>query len=660
MHSRSTGRCALALACLAAAVAAPSFASSLIVDWNEEALSAVRANAPRPTVVSRTLFLLSAAKYDAWAAYGVQALPYTPANRLLRRPSGEHNDNNRSIAISHAAYRILLHFYPQHQTDFAARMSSLGVELSESTDASTPAGLGNTVAANLLAARAGDGSNEANNFADHGNYMFPTLYAAVNSADDAAPNAPGGAAFNADHWQPLRVPTGSALDDEGLPRVDPQDPASYRDQQFLTPHWGQVRPFALGNPRDLLPPPPPQYGSEESYTDALGHTTTNHQAWLDQYEEVRMISALLDDRDKVIAEFWADGPRSETPPGHWNQLAQGISQREGNDIGADARLFMALNSALFDAGIASWYTKRTYDNARPQSGIRHMHHGEMIEAWAGPGLGTQLIPGESWRPYQELTFVTPPFPEFTSGHSAFSAAAAEVLTGLTGSEQFFDGVTRIDKDLDGDGENDLLGEFNAQPGSLNFDQAPAETVTLRWNTFKDAADEAGVSRLYGGIHIQDGDLRGRELGAAVGLKALAKARALFAGRLAPSVGQAGAYYDPERSGEGFHLNFTSDGRAMLSWYTYDLEREQMWLYGVAAPQADGSLTIPLSVTQGALFGNQFVPSDVSEQPWGEVQIDFVGCGLANLRYTASAGGFGSGEIALSRLGVTADSDCEAL
>lgn len=660
MYSRTTGHRALALACLAAAAATPSFASSLIVDWNEEALAAVRANAPRPTVVSRTLFLLSAAKYDAWAAYAAQALPYTPANRPLRRPASEHTDANQSIAVSHAAYRILLHYYPQQQADFAARMAALGIELSDSTDTSTPAGLGNVVAANLLAARAADGSNEGHNFADLPNYIFPTVYAPVNSADDAAPNAPGGAAFNADHWQPLRVPTGSVLDDDGLPVVDPQDPASYRDQQFLTPHWGQVRPFALGNPRDLLPPPPPQYGSEENYTDALGYTTTNHQAWLDQFEEVRLISATLDDREKVIAEFWADGPRSETPPGHWNQLAQGVSQREGNDIGADARLFMALNSALFDAGIASWYTKRVYDNARPQSGIRHLHFGQMIEAWAGPGLGTRLIPGETWRPYQELTFVTPPFPEFTSGHSAFSAAAAEVLSGLTGSEQFFDGVTRIDKDLDDDGENDLLGEFNAQPGSLNFDQAPEQTVTLRWNTFKEAADEAGVSRLYGGIHIQDGDLRGRELGTAVGRKALDKARALFAGHLAPTASQAGVYYNPERSGEGFNLSFTSDGRVMLSWFTYNLQREQMWLYGVAAPQADGSLSIPLSVTEGALFGNQFVPADVASQPWGEVQIEFVGCGLANLSYIASEGGFGSGQIALSRLGTEPDADCEVL
>ncbi len=651
-------RRALSLACAALLCAPALQASSLVADWNEAALAAVRANAPRPTVVSRTLFLLSAAKYDAWAAYDAQALAYTPANRALRRPGGEHSEANREIAISHAAYRILVHFYPQNQADFAQHLGDLGIALSDSSDAATPEGLGNVVAANLLAARVDDGSNASANFADHPNYVFPTLHAPVNSPDELAANAPGGSAFNPNHWQPLRVPTGTVVDDAGLPVVDPGNPASYTDQKFLTPHWGQVRPFALGNPRDLLPPPPPQHGSTLAYTDALGEVKTNHQAWVDQYEEVRLISATLDDTDKVIAEFWADGPRSETPPGHWNQLAQGISARDQHDTGTDARMFLALNAALFDAGIATWYTKRVYDNTRPQSGIRHLHYGEMIEAWGGPGMGTQLIPGQSWRPYQELTFVTPPFPEYTSGHSAFSAAAAAVLTEFTGSEVFFDGSTRIGKDLDGDGEEDLLGQFVAQPGSLRFDEAPAEAVTLRWETFQEAADEAGISRLYGGIHIQDGDLRGRTLGAAVGAKAMAKAKALFAGHLGASPQQAGVYYAPERSGEGFTLNFTADGSAMLAWFTYDLDRRQMWLYGTAMPAADGALTVPLAITEGAAFGNQFVPADVMGLAWGSASIEFLGCGRMRLSYAADLAGYGSGTLDLVRLGQDPGQGCE--
>jgi hypothetical protein len=115
-------------------------------------------------------------------------------------------------------------------------------------------------------------------------------------------------------------------------------------------------------------------------------------------------------------------------------------------------------------------------------------------------------------PYQKATFVTPAFPGFISGHSTFSRAAAEVLTALTGS-RFFPGG---------------LAEFVAAPGTfLTIDPGPSEEVRLQWATYQDAADQAGQSRIWGGIHIEPDDFAGRRVGEAVGLDAVARARAHF-------------------------------------------------------------------------------------------------------------------------------------
>src|SRR5690606_760696 len=179
----------------------------------------------------------------------------------------------------------------------------------------------------------------------------------------------------------------------------------------------------------------------------------------------------------------------------------------------DVKLFFALNGALFDAGIAAWDSKRAYDCVRPVTAIRYKYRGQMIQAWAGPDQGVQWILGETWRPYQDPTFVTPAFPEFVSGHSSFSAAAATVLTSFTGSSRFYDGKTVLyNEDFNRDGLPDLLGQHIIPVGGNMFEHSPSTIVVLQWETFQEAADEAGMSRRYGGIHFQDGDLRGRELG----------------------------------------------------------------------------------------------------------------------------------------------------
>ncbi len=502
---------------------------SIVSQWNELGLAAVRSGSAKPTVTARQLFLLHVAIYDAWTAYDADASPLID-DPAKKRPVEEHTLENKRAAISQAAYRVLVDQFPQFESEngfFAQYLADLGYVVEQSTDGDSASEIGASAAAIVLSSRRDDGANESGGYADITSATFPELYTPVNSADPTAENAPGGATFNPNRWQPLRVPTGALQDQSGATLFDNDDPSSFSDQSFLTPHFGAVLPFALSSGSQFVPPAPPQSGSSLPYTDARGMTSTNDEAYNSQFDEVLAVSAGLTDRQKVIAEFWADGPRTESPPGHWNQLAHGISVRDSHDIDEDVKMYFALNGAIFDAAIATWEAKRRYDFIRPSSAIRNRYFGQTISAWGGPNLGTQEILGQDWRPYQNVTFVTPPFPEFVSGHSAFSRAAAEVLTAFTGSTTFYDGTSLSGEDLNFDGTEDLVGQYVAPAGSNAFESGPAEDVVLQWATFQEAADEAGLSRIFGGIHIQDGDLRGRELGLSVGQNAYAFAAALW-------------------------------------------------------------------------------------------------------------------------------------
>ena len=170
-------------------------------------------------------------------------------------------------------------------------------------------------------------------------------------------------------------------------------------------------------------------------------------------------------------------------------------------------MFFAMTNAVFDASIASWEAKRYFDSVRPVTAVKFLYTGVPIRAWAGPGLGTQWIDGKDWRPYQAASVVTPPFPEFISGHSIFSAAAAEVLKRYTGSDNFGASVTVA------------AGSSRVEPGLV-----PATDLTLSWSTFSEAADEAGISRRFGGIHFIEADVQSRALGRLVGAQAYLRAQ----------------------------------------------------------------------------------------------------------------------------------------
>jgi len=257
--------------------------------------------------------------------------------------------------------------------------------------------------------------------------------------------------------------------------------------------------------------------SADQFRSPTGPATYGSSQFVEQAQDIVDLSANLTDEQKVIAEYWADGPRSELPPGHWNLFAAYVSRRDGHGtkeqgVDQDVKMFFALTNAIFDASIVAWDAKRAFDSVRPITAIRYLFAGQQVLAWGGPFQGAKLIDGASWFPYQPTTFPTPPFAEYCSGHSTFSAAGAEILKRFTRSD-FFGASATI-----------AAGSSKVEPGVT-----PAKDVTLYWLTFTDAADQAGISRRYGGIHFEQADLDARAAGRKVSDQAWAKARSYFGG-----------------------------------------------------------------------------------------------------------------------------------
>lgn len=422
--------------------------------WDEAAQQAVRNTKPGPTVASRAYGMLHTAMFDAWAAYDPQAVA-TQLGDSLQRPTQENTVFNKSEAISYAAYRTLVDLFPSQIDLFKGVMAQLGYDPNNtSQDTTKPSGIGNVSAQALLDFRHKDGSNQLNGYVD------TTGYQPVNTADRVT---------DPSRWQPLRTPLN-----------DPNGQV----QKYLTPQWGNITPFGLTSGSEFRPPAPAEFGTPE---------------YEQQAKQVLDESANLSDRQKAIAEYWEDGPGTSFPPGTWMTFGQFVSQRDAHTLDEDVKMFFILGNAVSDAGIAAWDAKKFYDSERPITAIRTLFKGQPVQAWGGPGKGTQTIDGGDWVPYQAKNVVTPNFPEYVSGHSTFSAAAAQVLKQFTGSDAFGNSFTV------------KAGNSRFEPGTN-----PSTDVTLSWATFSDAADEAGLSRRYGGIHFEQGDLEGRKLGRKVG------------------------------------------------------------------------------------------------------------------------------------------------
>lgn len=462
----------------------PAPAQNAVVAWNEAALSAVRETKMGPPMVARSLAVIHTAMYDAWAAYDDVALSNT-LGAVARRPLQERSAANRAKAMSFAAHAALLDQFPTQRAAFDTRLASLGLSASQgSAEPGTAEGVGRSSALAVLQHCHKDGANQLGNltpsgiaYADYTKYSprNPSMLVSQATALVDIP-APG-------YWQPL-----SYIDASG----------TLKTPTYLAASWGEVTPFALPSASALRPAGPAVPGTPE---------------YLAQAEVVMQTQVSLTERQKVIAEYWADGPSSETPPGHWCLFGQFISARDKHTDDDDVKMFYALTNALFDAGIAAWDAKRVYDSARPITAIRFLMHGKTIIGYGTDGVaaGLQAIKGESWIPFQPTSFPTPPFPEHVSGHSTFSAAAAEVLARYTGSDDF--GMQHLKP----------AGSMLIAPG------LPTRDVLLEWETFSDAATEAGMSRIYGGIHFDSANEAGQSMGHEAGALVFSKAARLWRG-----------------------------------------------------------------------------------------------------------------------------------
>jgi hypothetical protein len=319
-------------------------------------------------------------------------------------------------ALAKASYTVLYALFPSLRSSFDTSLNNLLATISDGTAKTNALSLGAAVGNGVLAVRANDGS-------------------------DAYVTYPGST-------------------DIGMWRPDARMYDLADD-----PQWGDVTPFALSSGDEFRPDAPPALDSAE-YAASV--------------EEVRSLggatsTARTADQTQ-IAQFWADGQGSYTPPGHWNLIAQQVALSSGDSLSANVRLFAQLNVALADAGIATWDAKYTYGLWRPIDAIQNADQDN--------NPATQV--DTTWTPL----LITPSFPEYVSGHSTFSMAAAQILAATFGDSTSF-----------------TIGSFTL-PG-----------VTRSYTSFTQAAQEAGRSRIYGGIHYeftnQAGQALGRDVAAAV-------------------------------------------------------------------------------------------------------------------------------------------------
>ncbi len=610
--------------------------------WNEVLLSSIRGDFARPTVHARNLFHTSIAMYDAWAIYDENARPYLTGNQVHNFSStldvffpNESIEESRNKAISYAVYRVLTSRFKNSPSSAVTKekldflMTKLGYDIdytSNDYQNGNAAALGNYIGETIIKYGLKDNSNEINDYKNE-------FYTPINSP--LAPAVSGNPILeDPNRWQPLSLDT--FIDQSGN-LIEGTTPS------FLSPEWGEVLPFALKSSNktqynrlddqysvyhDPLPPPYLNTESEDYYKwgfsmvaiwgshldqrdnvmidispRSLGNqninsfpTSFNEYPNFYNYIEGGDQSNGYDinpytnapyepqivprgDYARVLAEFWADGPDSETPPGHWYTILNYINDHpalikkmggQGTTLSSlewDVKTYFILGGAMHDSAISAWSVKGWYDYIRPISAIRYMadkgqssdpqlpnynqdegiplvsgfievvtendplsgidnqNVGKIkLYTWKGPDYitnpetdqaGVGWILAENFWPYQRPSFVTPPFAGYVSGHSTYSRAAAEALTLITGNEFFPGGY----------------GEFIAKKNQfLVFEEGPSVDIKLQWATYRDASDQCSLSRIWGGIHPPADDLPGRFIGEKVGKDAYAYAIPYFTGK----------------------------------------------------------------------------------------------------------------------------------
>jgi hypothetical protein len=574
----------------------PAPDGSIARRWNEQLLSSIRRDIPHPPKHARNLYHVGATMWDVWAAYDDG-----PATGVVVSDSYVGTEADRDTALSYAVYRVLVGRYTtaigaETSLDcYDGFMDVLGLDPTDThTDGDDPIAVGNRIGQAVLDRFADDGANEAEELADTTDWQpsNPVMVVDIPGTNVDDPNV----------WQQLNL--GTAETQNGIVLDSSVQP-------YIAPHWGAVEPFAL------TPDPTtglyseggegmPAAGSDVLAAQVLTVIRRTAELSIDDGVRIDISPGSIGnntlgaddgtgyatnpvtggayaanevprgDFARVVAEMWADGPTSETPPGHWTKLGNEVSDRlapgdltpwGGVSVDRtqwDIGLYLVIGGAVHDAAILAWERKRESLGARPITLVRWMaQQGQrsepeaadysvnglpleaglverITEASSAPGerhfalrwyvgeLAIRSWPGEpgdrsgrytplawmraaDWIPYQRRTFVTPAFPGFISGHSTFSRAAAEAMTAYTGSPWFPGG----------------LHEFVAeQNGYLVFEQGPSEPVRLQWASYADAADQAGQSRLYGGIHVFADDTVGRVNGQLAGDAAVERASEL--------------------------------------------------------------------------------------------------------------------------------------
>ncbi len=574
--------------------------------WNETILASIRKDTPRPPVQARNLYHLSVAMYDAWAAFEPTAKPFLFNEKI----AATDVDAAQREAVSYAAYRVLSHCFaasPQAaliSSFLNTRMAELGYPTGVTTSiGDSPAAVGNRVAAQLIAWAQSDGSREQFNHA-----AVPGSYPVVNPGLvfrlSYTPNV-----VDPNHWQPVAF--GHTVGPKG--QIIPTNV-----QSRLTPFWGFVRPFAL-QPGDMdpsrpgvyfNPPPVPLLNGAGDAEFRAGHQEVLvRSAWLtpDDGATIDISPGVLGnnplgsdagtghalnpvtglpyapnvvrrgDWTRCKAEFWADGPTSSTPPGHWNEIANAVvdhpafERRMGGTGPAldplewDVKMYVALNGALHDTAITVWGVKSHYDGSRPITAIRALAQNGQCSDPTQPSYsvnGLNLVPGVvelitaattatgqrhealaghegeiavlSWPgtpadPANEHSGVRwmlagdwIPYqrmnfvtPPFAGYISGHSTFSRSAATVLVGltGSEFFPGG---------------MGAFTCNAGNfLVFEDGPSETFEFQWATYYDASDSAGQSRIYGGIHPSFDDLPARVLATQIAGRAVTRSLALF-------------------------------------------------------------------------------------------------------------------------------------
>jgi hypothetical protein len=440
-------------------------------------------------MVVRVLAVVHTCIYDAWAAYDERAVG-TQLQAAMRRPPAERTLANKEKAISYAAYFALVDVLPvDTELIYKPLMNQLGYDPNDnSTDIETPTGIGNVACGAVLEFRHHDKSNQMGDLAQ-GAYSDWTHYRPVNMPIPFPVKLPVIHPVDMNHWQPLIFVNATG---------------NFTTQMFTGAQWCDVTPFALSKGDEF-----------RSLADTLGPVKYSAADFRRQAEKLIEISAKLTDHDKMVAEYWSDDTNSNQVS-HWMEFGQWISERDHHTLDDDVKMFFALSNAIFDTSIAAWDMKRAFDSVRPATAIPFLFAEKKIRAWGGPGKGTVEMDGSQWIPYQQATLPTPASPDYVSELSAGSSAAAFILSSWTGSDHFGDSVT-----------------FAPDSSKIEPGITPARPVVLKWETFTDAADEAGISGLYGGVSFRRADLAGRQLGRLVASTVWTKVQSYLDGTAKP-------------------------------------------------------------------------------------------------------------------------------